>query len=391
MTVVTPPAFLQGGTYTALLDRMHLNTITTPRDFSQTNRGRGGFLPTRTPTYSNPAGMQVSISACAGVVPNTFAADAGEYRFANPSSTSVTLAASSPTQNRIDLVGFQIKDNFYDSSGLNQVAPAIIQGTNSAGAPSAPAVPSGFLPVVEALVNANAVVPTSLTSRITRTTLEGAELLIANATERTALGTPQQGFRIFRLDRNWSEVWDGSAWRVQGLAVVSSVADLAAVTNPYNGLEAFNTGTNSMLQYRSGAWHLELPISYDQPTQTGSGSLGATATATIATQVIPDLGVPIKVEVWGSLETTTPATGIPSNIQGTFDSTVWDTNRIGLSALGIGAVVGIDTLCVMQPRQSAQLAAGAHTIRLLCKAGANAITVGTTNYNFGVRAVPAVP
>lgn len=255
MTVLSPPGYLQAGTYSALLDRIYLNTTPTVRDFSVAHRARGGFLPSRTPTYSSPAGLQIAVSACAGIIANTFATDAGEYRFANPSSTTVTLAASSPTQNRIDLVGFLVRDNFYDSSGFNDLSLAVVQGTNSAGVPSAPAVPAGFLPVVEVLINANALVPTSMTSRIVRTAPEGTPLLVANTTERNALGTPHAGQWVDRTDRSWPERYDGTAWRLLAPAIATSNADRdTAVTNPRAGDLALVTTTRTLWQHEGSAW-----------------------------------------------------------------------------------------------------------------------------------------
>lgn len=256
MTVLTPPAFLQAGTYSALLDRQYGNTVPVVRDFSVAHRARQGFMPSRSPTFTNPAGLQISVSACAGIIANTFATDAGEYKFANPSSTAVTLAAASPTLNRIDVVGFQVKDNFYDASGLNQVAPAVIQGANSAGAPSAPALPSSFIAVVEVLVNALAVTPTSMTTRVVRTTMEGGFLPVANATERNAIGTAHEGLYVDRIDRDWMERYDGAAWRVgNSIALVSSTADRdSAITNPHAGLIAEVTSTGNEYRHNGSAW-----------------------------------------------------------------------------------------------------------------------------------------
>lgn len=255
MTVLSPPAFLQAGTYSALLDRIHINTIPTIRDFSVLHRGRQGFYPTRTPTFSNPGGLQIAMSACAGLVANTFATDGGDYRFSNPSSSTVTCAAASPTQNRIDLVGFQIKDNFYDASGLNQVAPAIVQGTNSAGVPTAPAVPAGFIPVVEVLINALATTPTSMTSRVVRTAPEGTPLLVSTLAERNALGTVAEGVMVDRTDRDWLERYDGAAWRVLGQVTGSSAADLSTnVTNGFTGQLAYRTDTHRLNRFVGSAF-----------------------------------------------------------------------------------------------------------------------------------------
>lgn len=130
-----------------------------------------------------------------------------------------------------------------------------------------------------------------------------------------------------------------------------------------------------------------IPIRYDEPAQTGSGSLGASSTATVATVSVTDPGVSYRVKVWGTVLTTTPVAGIPADIQCTAGSTVWDTGRIGSSHAGIGYVAGLDTVITMLPRWSGVLS-GAQTIRLLIRARGNAITVGTTDYCYGVEVWP---
>lgn len=76
---------------------------------------------------------------------------------------------------------------------------------------------------------------------------------VRTQTERTAL-TPYAGMAIYRLDRNWTEEYDGSVWRVQSIAVCSSTADRdSAITNPYTGLFAFTTDTGTLWRYY-GSW-----------------------------------------------------------------------------------------------------------------------------------------
>lgn len=212
MTLLSPPGHLQAGVYSALLDRMYINTVPTVRDFGLTHGARQGFYPSRVPVFSVVSGMTVAVGPCAGSIANTFIADGGDYRFANPSNFQVVLTGSSPTLNRNDIIGIQVKDNFYDASGLNEVAPSVIQGTNSAGTPADPALPASFIPVCRAVVSAGATSPT-LQSLVTRSTLEGGLLPVASDTERTALGTPYSGYPIIRTDQYGTvQMWNGSAW-----------------------------------------------------------------------------------------------------------------------------------------------------------------------------------
>jgi hypothetical protein len=212
VTLLSPPGYLQAGVYSALLDRMYINTVPTLRDFGQAHRARQGFYPSRVPTFSVVSGMTVAISACAGLIANTFIADGGDYKFSNPSALQVVHAGSSPTLNRHDIVGFQVQDNFYDSSGQNQAIPTVVQGVNSAGTPTDPAMPASFVPVYRAVIAAGSTSPT-LQSLIQRTTHDGGLLPIASDSERSALGTPHAGFPILRTDQYGTvQMWTGSTW-----------------------------------------------------------------------------------------------------------------------------------------------------------------------------------
>lgn len=245
MTLLSPPGYLQGGTYSALLDRQYLVTTTSNRNASLAHGARQGFYPDRFPAYINPSGMNWTVGPAAGVIANTFSTDGGDYRFANPSNVSGTFAASSPTQNRHDILGFQVKDNFYDSSGLNQIIPAVIQGANSAGTPVDPALPSSFIPVLRAVINAGATTPVLQDLRV-RTGLSGGVLPVGTAAERNALGTVHSGFTVWRHDLGVHEVADGAgAWRVIGMVVAADNTALGtAVTSPFTGQLAYRLDGN---------------------------------------------------------------------------------------------------------------------------------------------------
>lgn len=248
MTVLTPPGYVQGGTYTAKLDRVYNTTTRVVPDASTQLRARQGFYTGRAPVYANPSGWDITLSACAGVVANTFASNSGDYELANDGTVQVTLAASSPTLNRQDIIGFQVKDNLFDASGLNTAVPAIIQGANSAGASADPALPSSFIPVVRAIVPAASTTPT-LQTLVRYTTNDGGALRIDSATHRAEL-TPFAGLRIWRSDRGWYETHDGTGWRVDGVAICSSTADRdSAITSPRSGQLAVTTDRDILWEY----------------------------------------------------------------------------------------------------------------------------------------------
>lgn len=261
MANTNDPVYLQALTYTALEDRLNMaslisgNSLTGPK-------ARQGFLPTRAPVYSNPSGMIVSVTPHVGVIENDFAAAAGDYWYNLVAADTVTLAASSPTQNRYDIVGVEIKDNFYDASGLNLGRLAKVQGANSAGTPSDPAIPSTFIPIVRCVVNATVTSPTFQDMR-QYTASAGGAIPVNNVTERNAITSPTgNGVACIRLDKGWVEILHGGTWRCVGQVATAALAD---ITDPYVGQTALLTTDLMVYRWTGSAW---LGV---QHTATGGG------------------------------------------------------------------------------------------------------------------------
>lgn len=249
MAAINPPAFLQAGSYSARLDRLYNNTAPSWPDMnSLIITARQGFYSGHVPAYTNGAGMDVVIGPFMGLVRNTFVSASGDYKIASDANNTLTPAASSPTLNRNDILGFRVRDNFYDASGLNEVVPAIVQGANSAGVPSDPALPNAFIPVLRAVVGAGVTVPT-LQSLIVRTSNDGSVLPIGSLAERALIVNPWLGARITRTDMGWDETWDGTAWRTENFVLTAASAN---VTNPRVGQIIILT-TNSIAYRWSGS------------------------------------------------------------------------------------------------------------------------------------------
>lgn len=86
---------------------------------------------------------------------------------------------------------------------------------------------------------------------------QGVPQIIADVTARTAISAPYDGMQIYRQDRDWVEVYNGSGWHVQGVAACTSVADrdgATGITTPYNGQLAYTADTGTLWQRHSGAW-----------------------------------------------------------------------------------------------------------------------------------------
>jgi hypothetical protein len=87
----------------------------------------------------------------------------------------------------------------------------------------------------------------------------GGLLPVPNTAARAEI-TPYDGQPIYRTDRDWVEIYDGTAWRVQGIAVCASTADRdSAITNPHNGMHAYTADTGTLWQRHNGGWRVAFP------------------------------------------------------------------------------------------------------------------------------------
>lgn len=160
MPVISPPAYLQVGTYDAVKDRQHLITCSVYKQVGDATRARSGLLPD-IPSWSagiSWTGFAVTLGPFRAIVSNTFATNGGDYKVVSTGNELRNLTASSPTTNRIDIIGVQVTDAFY-SGATNTANVVVIEGTPSAGTPSAPVLPASFLPLYSLAVNANSTQP----------------------------------------------------------------------------------------------------------------------------------------------------------------------------------------------------------------------------------------
>jgi hypothetical protein len=160
MTLLNPPAYLQGGTYTALLDRQHLVTARNYKDTADNARARSGLLPD-TMAWSaaiSAVGFSITIGPFRAIVANSFATSAGDYEVVSVGNDTRAQTGSSPTTNRIDIIGVRVFDAFY-AGAVNQADVVIIQGTATAGTPADPVLPASFLPFYRLTVSASSTTP----------------------------------------------------------------------------------------------------------------------------------------------------------------------------------------------------------------------------------------
>lgn len=237
MAILTPPAYLQAGTYPASSDRLHqISARFLPTTLSTSDvAARGGVLGGQSARQfaSNMTNWDVAIGKGVGVVENTFTTQGGDYLVLNTATQTLTVTASSPTTNRIDIIGVRVQDAFY-SGAINSGDLAVVQGTPAAGAPSDPTLPSSFLPLWRVTVSA-ATTTGVLTDLRKRTAHMGAvyqPFTAQIADNGTMIGEaqllPASGVYPARL-----RTWDGSAWRgatnyAFAPAAITNLASLAA-------------------------------------------------------------------------------------------------------------------------------------------------------------------
>jgi hypothetical protein len=322
VVATSPPAYVQGGTYSAALDRLHQFTADALPHQSLTFAAREGCFVGRMPAFSNPSGWNVTVGPCAGFVTNDAAASVGDYKWANPSNSTVTLTASSGTLNRIDYVGLQVKDNFLDSSGLNTATIAVVQGTAVSGTASPPAVPNSFLPLIQASVPAGSSNPT-LSSVVPRTGGQGMVLPVLNGTDRGLITAPYEGLVIWRIDRKWFEIYSAATagWIVIGGALASSTADAASViTSPQTGQRVF---VGDIPYYWDGAAYVVEPgqMVGGQYRSTQPAAITNTETLVLSTTVTLDRNSTYALEFNSHAQVSNPAND--------FDMRIRDTNISG--------------------------------------------------------------
>lgn len=250
--------------------------------------GRQGVRPTNLGTLVTLVGSTITANTHTGIVSPGWSTVTGSYEVALTVAETHTLTPAAGSA-RKDIVIGRVYDDTESASGLRLYRSEYIAGV--AGSGVEPAVPAGGMRLATIDVPASGGGSAVVTINPNWTCALGGLLLVSSVTMRTAI-VAHDGQAIYRLDRDWVEIYDGTAWRVQGLAVCSSTADRdSAITNPHNGQYATTTDTGTLWQRHSGAWR-EFPfVPYAHIYQVDGGQqaiLNATATAITFTAEVTD-------------------------------------------------------------------------------------------------------
>ena len=144
MTLLTPPNWLQAGSYPAQYDRINQQAL-----YATTGIIGSTSLAI---TANSPAGMSVRVAAGWAAIIGTTTTDMGVYSLYNDALATLTITTADPTNPRIDLVCATVRDAFY-SGAFNDVIFQVIAGT-PAGSPVAPALPANSISLATVAVGA---------------------------------------------------------------------------------------------------------------------------------------------------------------------------------------------------------------------------------------------
>lgn len=240
MALLQPPSFLQNRTdHTAQEDRLYLQGIMNP--------GVGGLSIPLVRAQASP-NMSVIVAKERFFINGTESTTQGMYHGYNDADLTVTIAASSPTLSRTDLVCAYIQDAFY-SGANNQLVVDKVTGTAGGGVPSAPAN-AIILAQIAVAANATTVTNANITmiSQIAAPVIDVPDVFTNQAAATAAIPLPTQGTQVWLTAPTASDpglfAWTGTVWqRVSPLTQSSNSGTFTILntTNSISGTVTFPT------------------------------------------------------------------------------------------------------------------------------------------------------
>lgn len=239
--------------------------------------GSGGRVTASAPT----ADVNVHVAAFQYVLPTT--RGVGPYLTTLDSSKTIDILTANPADPanpRRDLIVAQQSDTFYGDASSDFLVRHIV-GTPSP-TPSDPTIDGSpdYVTLARVTVPAGATAITSSAIADLRpvplnTVAVGGILPIGSAAERAGITDPYASMTIYRTDWGWIETYDGTAWRVSGVATASNLTAIqTGVTDPYDGQVAVVRDTyDTMYVYNAASgWKLRSvePIPWQNLTISGT-------------------------------------------------------------------------------------------------------------------------
>ncbi|MET8846612.1 hypothetical protein [Amycolatopsis sp. NPDC004625] len=171
----------------------------------------------------------------------------------SPKALDVLAVPADPANDRYDLVIAQQSDEFYlDTATKFEVR--LVRGAASA-TPSDPVVDGSrdwfTLGRVRVTAGANKITDAMIDQLPPGWTVAlGGLLPVGSVAERNALAA-YPGQSVYRIDKGWTEVYDGGAWRVRGQVTALALAD---ITDPYPGQLVVLAGTGGLYRWNGEKW-----------------------------------------------------------------------------------------------------------------------------------------
>lgn len=348
MAVITPPAYLQAGTYDAIKDRQYLVTShfqpgTNPL------QARSGVLNGHDNISGNVgiSGLNITLGPARAVVNTGFAANSGEVLVASLANELRVMGASSPTLNRIDTIGIQVRDAFY-SGAFSDADVIIVPGTAVAGAPAPPTRPNGFIPFWDLLLNANATTPTPTDVR-KRTGLLGTPVvLFPNQTADAGIYAGEEQYlaasgvmplrkRVWGNDGIWHGIMDFSlamgSW-VIGSSTADRIIASLSVPDPGYTYRLFWSGAVWASFDGNNGWRF--------PPRQGTGAAGTVLGGQGGWEVRdPDNSF--------SGTQSVPITGASGNLTGAQTISLWAQRKFGAGTQGCALSSESQVNCLVVP------------------------------------------
>jgi hypothetical protein len=205
------PIWLQGGTYSARLDRSLLDVI-----FSEgvVDPGAGALLASQRAAGANDS---VDVAAGAAIIAGDDEADQGKYYVRNTAVSNVVFTPAPGADSRIDLLVLQVNDPTAGGAAGDDATFEVIAGT-PAGSPVAPAVPDTAIPIAQVLRTAldTSITDAMITDRrpisATSTFQVNSQFEVLTTAERDALPSPFAGQTIFNSTATITQYYNGSEW-----------------------------------------------------------------------------------------------------------------------------------------------------------------------------------
>lgn len=290
MAVQTVPYALQNASHSAALFRQSASA-------PFLNGGALGSVELLVTQQGSPNMSVILGAGRAKVVGTSVSPPAGQswttqamYDVLNDAAATLTIAASNPTNPRIDLVYIQVQDSFY-SGAANQAIAGVVTGTPAAS-PSVPATPANAIAIATVAVAANAtsIVNANIARVISTVTTVGGLYPTATPTTLAALQTAAtlpNPSRVTVLSNGSEWYWNGSTFTLDNVPrVASAVARDALYVAPVavaTGDTVYRTDTKMTQTYDGTRWRYttaaQVPII---PTSVVNGTLGAGGVVTFS-------------------------------------------------------------------------------------------------------------